>query len=190
MSASEASGSSFSWSCWQRRPRSERTTRKPTRRLVDKALALNDVTGDDTIKGEIKAWSTIPQQPRNCWRWQSPWPKEKDQPFNYNGAFILANAALAIKDLEASRTFFWVCAEQANMLQSSTKLGQSYTGLDRIQPLYRDKKYEANTAKLSQEFLEMMEKQGVSPGSAVRWFGYRLRLGQGGQEGRSQQDAR
>jgi len=129
--------------------------------LRDKALALNDVTGEEPIRGEIKALVDDPQAAKKLLAVAVPMAKEKDQPFNYNGAFILANTALRLKDLEASRTFFWVCAEQANLLQSSTKLGQSYTGLEIvIQLLQQDKKYEAS-AKLSQEFLEMMEKHNI-----------------------------
>src|SRR5580658_7034769 len=68
--------------------------------LREKALALNDVTGDETIKGEIKALVDAPEAAKKLLAVAVPMAKEKDQPFNYNGAFILANAALVLKDLE------------------------------------------------------------------------------------------
>lgn len=126
-----------------------------------KVLALNDVTGDDSIKGEIKALMDDPNA-KKLLAVASTMAKEKDQPFQYPAAFILANAAYGLKDLEASQTFFWICAEQANMLQSSQKLTEAYTGLLAvIEGLYNDKKYDAS-GKLSQQFLEMLEKKGVA----------------------------
>src|SRR5262249_16390445 len=80
----------------------------------------------------------------------------------YNAAYILASAALRLKELETSRAFFRVCAEQAGKLQSAQKLVQAYTGMMLvIDALYRDKKYDASV-NVAKEFLEALEKQGVS----------------------------
>jgi tetratricopeptide (TPR) repeat protein len=131
--------------------------------LRRRALALNDITGDNPIKGEIKALVDDPAGSKKLFAVARRMAKEKEQPFNYNGAFILARAALQLKDLDTSQAFYRVCAEQASNLQSAQKLVQAYSGLMAvIELLYIDKQY-AESAKLSQEFLEMLERQGVSP---------------------------
>jgi tetratricopeptide (TPR) repeat protein len=130
--------------------------------LRQKALSLNDVTGDTTIKGEVKALVAKPAETKKLLAVAQAMAKEKDQPFNYTAAFILAEAAEELKEAEAAKTLYWICAEEANKLQSSRKLLQAYIGLlSTIDLLYLDKKYE-ESSKLSQQFLEMLEKQGVS----------------------------
>jgi tetratricopeptide (TPR) repeat protein len=130
--------------------------------LRQKALSLNDVTGDTTIKGEVKALVAKPAETKKLLAVAQAMAKEKDQPFNYTAAIILAEAAEELKDAEAAKTLYWICAEEANKLQSAQKLKQSYVGLlSVIDLLYIDKKYE-ESSKLSQQFLEMLEKQGVT----------------------------
>lgn len=130
--------------------------------LRKKALALNDVTGDDPIKGEIKALLADPPAARKLVGLAAKMAKEKEQPFTYNGAFILAQTALQLRDLDSSKILFGVCSEQASKLQSVQKLLQSYNGtMTVIDLLYNQRKYDASS-KLSQEFLESLEKQGVS----------------------------
>jgi tetratricopeptide (TPR) repeat protein len=131
--------------------------------LRRRALALNDITGDNPIKGEIKALVDDPAGSKKLFAVARGMAKEKEQPFNYNGAFILARAALQLKDLHTSEVFYRVCADQASNLQSAQKLVQAYSGLMAvIEFLYIDKQY-GESVKLSQEFLEMLERQGVSP---------------------------
>jgi tetratricopeptide (TPR) repeat protein len=132
--------------------------------LRRKALALNDVTGDNPILGEITALTTKNvAQTRKLLRVAISLAKQKDQPFNYNGAYILARTALQLRELDASKVFYRICAEQANKLQSVQKLRESYGGLWLIiESLYKDKKYD-ECAKLSQEFLETLDRQGVAP---------------------------
>jgi tetratricopeptide (TPR) repeat protein len=131
--------------------------------LRKKALALNDVTGDDPIRGEIKTLVADKAGAKKLVVVAAQMAKEKPQPFSYNGAYILAASALQVQELDASRTLFLVCADQARMLQSPSKLGQSYRGLMALADLfYLDKKYD-KSAKLAQEFLEIVERQ---PGAA------------------------
>ena len=130
--------------------------------LKQKALALNDVTGDDTIKGEVKALVDKPTETKKLLAVAQEMAKEKEQPFNYTAALILGEAAEELKLAEAGKVFYWICAEEANKLQSPQKLIQAYVGLlSVIDLLYLDKKYD-ESSKLSQQFLEMLEKQGVS----------------------------
>ncbi len=126
------------------------------------ALALNDITGENTIRGEIKTLTEDPAGTRKLLATAMAMAKEKNQPFNYNAAYILARAALQLKELEASRAFYRICAEESAKLQSAQKLVQAYSGtLSIIDFLYLDKKYE-ESVKLSQEFLEILDRQGVS----------------------------
>lgn len=131
--------------------------------LRRQALALNDVTGDKPILGEVKALAKNAAQTRKLLRVAVSMAKQKDQPFNYNGAYILARAAYQLHELDASKAFYGICAEQAGKLQSPQKLREAYVGLWLIiESLYKDKKYE-ECAKLSQAFLETLDRQGLAP---------------------------
>src|SRR6266403_1499451 len=57
-----------------------------------RALALNDVTGDDPIEGTIKSLAADPDGSRKLVAAALAMTKEKgkEQPFNYNAAYILA----------------------------------------------------------------------------------------------------
>jgi tetratricopeptide (TPR) repeat protein len=131
--------------------------------LRRKALALNDITGDNPILGEIKTLVKDQAGTKKLLRVAVPMAKQKHQPFNYNGAYILARAALQLRELDASKIFYQICAEQASKLQSEQKLKEAYVGTWLIiEALYKDKKYD-ECAKLSQEFLETLDRQGVAP---------------------------
>jgi tetratricopeptide (TPR) repeat protein len=130
--------------------------------LRKKALGLNDVTGDDPIKGEIKALLEDPAGTKKLLGVAMKMAKEKEQPFTYNGALILATAAIQLRDLEAAKVLYGVCADQAGKLQSVQKMLQAYNGtMMVIELLFNQRKYESSS-KLSQEFLESLERQGVS----------------------------
>jgi tetratricopeptide (TPR) repeat protein len=131
--------------------------------LRRKALALNQVTGDKPIKGEIKKLLGDTAGTRKLLRVAVSMAKDKEQPFNYNGAYILATVAFDLRDVNASKIFFRICAEQASKLQSGQKLVEAYEGMMAIvATLYAEKKYE-ESLKLSQEFLEILDRQGLSP---------------------------
>ena len=128
-----------------------------------KALALNDVTGEDTIKGEVKSLLAKPDEAKKLLKTALAMSKEKEQPFNFTAAFILGMAAEQLKDAEAGRAFFWICAEEATKLQSPQKMVQAYLGLlAAVDMLYQDKKYD-ESSKLSQQLLELVQKQGFAP---------------------------
>jgi tetratricopeptide (TPR) repeat protein len=130
--------------------------------LKAKALALNDITGEDPIRGQIQALLEDQDGAKKLVATAVPMAKQKDQPFGYNAALILGRVAFQLREVEASQTFFRVCAEQAAKLHSSQKLGQAYLGLLSVVDLmYATRKYE-ETAKLCQEFLELLDKHGVA----------------------------
>ena len=130
----------------------------------EKALALNAITGEDPIKGEILTLLDDPAGTRKLLAAALPLAKEKNPPLNYNAAFILGQVALQLKDPEASQTFFRLCLEKAVKLASPQKLGQSFLGLlSVVDVMYATRKYE-ETTKLCQEILEFLEKERRAQG--------------------------
>ena len=53
--------------------------------LREEALALNDVTGENPIRGEIKALINNPKHTKQLLATAMKMAKEKEQPFSYNG---------------------------------------------------------------------------------------------------------
>ena len=120
--------------------------------LRTRALALNDLTGDDPIEGQIKVLLDDPEGTKKLLATAKSMAKEKKQPFGYNAAFVLARVSLQIKDLESCQVFLLVCKDQAIQLQSGRKLIQSFGAL--IELLYEQKKYD-EVVKICREFVEM-----------------------------------
>jgi tetratricopeptide (TPR) repeat protein len=126
--------------------------------LRKQALALNDVTGEDPIKGKIDELVKDPAGTKKLLAAATAQAKEKEQPFNYNACYILARSAQKLKEFEPAQTFYRLAAEQALALKSGYKLGQSYGGL--IDLLYENKKYD-ESEKLCKEFLGLKGDQTV-----------------------------
>src|SRR5215475_12405034 len=61
--------------------------------LRKKALSLNNVTGDDPIKGQIKELAEDKEGTKKLLGVAVAMSKEKPQPFNFNAAYVLARAA-------------------------------------------------------------------------------------------------
>ena len=99
--------------------------------LKRKALALNEVTGEDPIKGEVRALVRKPESTKQLIAVAVRLAKEKEQPFNYNGAYILAQAAHELKNLEAGRRFYRLCIDEALKLISGQKLANAYGEIGR-----------------------------------------------------------
>jgi tetratricopeptide (TPR) repeat protein len=117
-----------------------------------KVLQLNDVTGKDAITGKILELIKDKPELKTLIAEAAKMAKEKDQPFNYNGAFILAKAAFASKDFDDSLAFYKICADQAVKLRSGQKLVDVYDGL--ITLFLDNKKYD-EAVKACQEFLDL-----------------------------------
>jgi tetratricopeptide (TPR) repeat protein len=120
--------------------------------LRQKALKLNDITGEDAIRGEIL--QLIKDKPafKKLAAEAAKMAKEKEQPFNYNGACILAKASLLTKDYDASLTFYKICKDEAVKLRSGQKLVEVYDG---VINLYLDSKKYDDAVKSCQEFLDL-----------------------------------
>lgn len=124
--------------------------------LRKKALALNDITGDDPMKGQIKELVDDKAGSKKLLGLAAKMAKEKPQPFNYNAAYILARTAQELEDLDGCQAFYRVCAAEALKLRSGQKLASAYGGL--IDVLYTAKKFD-ESEKVCKEFLEMEEDE-------------------------------
>jgi tetratricopeptide (TPR) repeat protein len=124
--------------------------------LRRQALALNDITGKDALEARLVELVKDAAGTKKLLAVAEAIAKEKNQPFSYNAAYLLARAAHELKAVDAGRTFYRLCADEAVKLQSVQKIGQAYGGL--ILLLYEDKKYE-ECVKVCQELLEMKDEE-------------------------------
>jgi tetratricopeptide (TPR) repeat protein len=126
--------------------------------LRDKIVGLNNLTGNDTIEGEIKVLVKDKDGTKKMLVAAVKILKEKDQPLNYNAAYILGRCAEQLKDLDNSETFYRFCTDEATKLQSGQKLADSFGRL--IDLYYTSKKFD-KAVKLCQEFLELKGNDSV-----------------------------
>ena len=129
--------------------------------LRNRALKLNDVTGEDPIKGEIESLvkdAAGTKRLLDVAQKMVKEAKEKEDPFNYNASYILARAAQKLGDVEKSETFYRLAAKLALELKSGTRLTQAYNGL--IDVLFEEKKYE-DAEKICKEFLGLRGDETV-----------------------------
>jgi tetratricopeptide (TPR) repeat protein len=129
--------------------------------LRNKALKLNDVTGEDPIKGAIEALIKDADTTKKLLDVAEKMvkdTKEKEQPFNYNATYILARSAQKLEQTAQAETFYRLAAKQALELKSGTRLTQAYNGL--IDVLFVEKKYE-DAEKICKEFLGLRGDETV-----------------------------
>ena len=90
----------------------------------EKALKLNDITGQDALRGKLL--ELIKDKPglKKLVSEAGKMAKEKDQPFNYNGAYVLAKAAQFTKDYDTSLEFYKICQTDATKLINDLELGK------------------------------------------------------------------
>jgi len=122
----------------------------PEKDLKSQALALNDVTGDDPIQGQIRTLLENPETSKKLLSTALDMAKEKEQPFNYNALYILGRTAHKLKEYDQAVAFYKKAKDKAEELKSGTKLGQTFAGL--IDLYYEQKKFE-ESEKLCKEFL-------------------------------------
>src|SRR5262245_41012073 len=91
--------------------------------LRDKALKLNEITGDDPILGQIVTMIEDKENSKKLLAVALKMAKEKgkEHPFNINATFILARVAQRLNDVDTSDAFYQLNAEQALKLSSSQK---------------------------------------------------------------------
>jgi tetratricopeptide (TPR) repeat protein len=123
--------------------------------LRKRALALNEITGDKPITGEIRVLTDDKEGTKKLLAVALKMNKE-NQPFNFNAAWILGVAAEDVKDVEGSAAFLRVAADQALKLKSPSKLLQAHAGL--VAVYYGAEKYD-EALKVCQDFLEIPEEK-------------------------------
>jgi tetratricopeptide (TPR) repeat protein len=123
--------------------------------LRQKALSLNDITGDDPIEAQVKELVADPAGTKKLLAVAVKMAKEKEQPFNFTGAFILASAARQLKDLQAGEVLYRVCASEALKLRSADKMAEAYLGLNEL--LMANKKYD-EAINVCKEVLELKDE--------------------------------
>ncbi len=125
----------------------------------DKLLALNNLTGSDAIAGQLKEFVADPDGTKKLLAAAVKMSKDKEQPFNYNAAYVLGRAAQELKDVDTCEVFYKICTEEATKLRSGQKLAESFGGL--IDLYFENKKFD-KTEKLCREFLEIKGDETVN----------------------------
>jgi tetratricopeptide (TPR) repeat protein len=123
--------------------------------LRKKVLALNLITGDDTVRGEILRLLDDPDGARKLLPVAAKMAKESPSPLKYNAAYILARAGERLKDLDDTVALYRVCIDYANKVKSPTRLFGAYAGI--VATYYVAGKYD-DALKACQEFLELPEE--------------------------------
>jgi tetratricopeptide (TPR) repeat protein len=126
--------------------------------LKQKALKLNDVTGMESIKGQILALVENKAESKKLLTVASGMAKEKPQPFALNATLILASVAENLKEVDISEQFYRLHAKQSLKLLSGQGLTQAYAGL--IQLFYDNKQY-AKSEEVCREFLGIEGEESV-----------------------------
>ncbi len=127
-------------------------TAAPAPDLRQQALKLNNITGQDPIKGQIETLVKDPAATKDLLKVAAGMAKEKEQPFNYNALYILAQTSYFLKDDADAETFYRLAIKQANELHSGVKQVQGYAGL--LTVLTANKKYE-EAEKLCREVRQL-----------------------------------
>jgi tetratricopeptide (TPR) repeat protein len=136
--------------------------------LRQRALALNAITGSDTVKGEIITLLEDPATSKKLVAAAAKMARQKPQPFGCNATLVLATVAHRLGDYEAGEAFYRLHAEQAIQLQSENGVAAAYGGL--IDLLFRAQKY-AETERICRELLEIdggESLQGIKTGAFQR----------------------
>jgi tetratricopeptide (TPR) repeat protein len=117
-----------------------------------RVLALNEITGQGPLKGQVKALLEQPAEAKKLLTAGTRMAKEKPQPLKPNAVLALATVASGLKEYESGEVFYRLYAEQSLQMLSSQGLTVAYDGL--ITVLYNSKKY-AETEKVCREFLDI-----------------------------------
>ena len=125
---------------------------EPDQALSKRALALNDITGESAIQGEIRRLTKDAEGSKKLLKTAVGIVSGKEQPFSYTAAHILARVAQNLKDPESARVFYRVCVDEAKKLGSAQKIITSYNSLlSMLFQLHKDQE----AAKVINEILEL-----------------------------------
>lgn len=120
--------------------------------LRQQAMRLNDITGKDAIRGKIRELARDRPNSKKLIAEASEMAKAPEQPFNYNGAYILARLSQFNKDYDRSVEFYKICVQHAVRLRSGQKLVEVY---DALIALFLDHKKYDDAVRACREFLDI-----------------------------------
>lgn len=123
--------------------------------LKKELFELNLLTGNESMRGALKALTDNPKHAKALLAYAQPAAKKKE--LSYNAALVLGLTAADAKDVKTAEVFLRVCMDKAAKLQSLEKLSQSY-GL--ITDLYFEQKMYADCARVCKELLELNTDDG------------------------------
>ncbi len=110
--------------------------------LREELLKLNSITGDDAQRTKLLALVKDKEKAKKLVLEASKMVKEakgKDNPFNYNGALIVARLAHFNKQYDVAEPFYEYLIETSTKLKSGSKMVTAYEGL--IDMYWDNKKY-------------------------------------------------
>jgi tetratricopeptide (TPR) repeat protein len=120
--------------------------------LRQRVLALNDVTGEKPLDGQLRILMADPAGTKKLLAAAKSMAKEKNSPLTYTAQFLLARAAHELKDFDTARILYEASVRDAAKLQSVQKVTLSLRGL--IALFYENGKYE-ECSRICQQFLEV-----------------------------------
>jgi pentatricopeptide repeat protein len=134
--------------------------------LRNQALALNNITGDAAIRGKIlelnkdkaalrKLLAEAVTLAKEGEKGKDDKKGEKDSPFNYTGAWILAVSAHNLRDFDTADTFYKICIEHAVQLEDSKKQSKVFEAM--IDLYEREKKF-SEAFFICEKLLDLAEK--------------------------------
>jgi tetratricopeptide (TPR) repeat protein len=140
--------------------------------LRDELLKFNSVTGEEAQRTKLIALDKNKEKAKKLIAEAAKMMKEakgKDNPFNYNGALIVARLAHLNKQYEVAEPFYEYLVETANKLKSGAKLAEASQGL--IDMYYDNKKY-SQAAELCEKYVSEKGSEEYEQGKAAvveRW---------------------
>ncbi|AMV27969.1 Tetratricopeptide repeat protein [Gemmata sp. SH-PL17] len=124
--------------------------------LREELLKLNSVTGEDAQRDKLVALAKDKEKTKKLVAEAGKMLKEakgKENPFNFNGALMVARLAHFNKQYEVAEPFYEYLVESATKLKSGSKMVQAYEGL--IDMYWDNKKY-ALVTETCQKFVDDM----------------------------------
>jgi tetratricopeptide (TPR) repeat protein len=121
--------------------------------LREKAIKLNQTTGEAAIKGRIVELAKDEAGTKKLLAVAVKMVKdEKPPPLNYNACYILAKAAQILKDTDTALAFYRHCAQEATKLGSASKIVDVFDGMI---DLYSGAKKYDEAIEACKEFLDI-----------------------------------
>lgn len=124
--------------------------------LREELLKLNSVTGEDAQRTKLRALIKDREKAKKLAAeagkmWTEA--KDKDKPFNANGALLVARMAHIVKKYDVAEPLYEHLIESATKLKSGEKMVTAYESL--IEMHFDNKKY-ASAAELCEKFVDTM----------------------------------